>query len=208
MKKLFLFLSISLLIACSKDRKTTIGIQPFNNFPESISDSIASAINNVYNFKTVQLEIQQLPKTAFINVKSPRYRSDSLLKLLAKNKPDYIDYILGLTTQDISTTKRNKDGSTKKPLSRYSDWGVFGLGYRPGPSCIVSTFRYKTKNQSLFIERLQKICVHEIGHNLGLPHCTSGLKCVMQDAAETIKTIDNIELNLCISCKKQLKIDF
>jgi archaemetzincin len=205
MKKLFLLLSITTLISCSNDKKTLIGIQPFNDFPKAISDSISSAIKNVYQFETVQLQQQQLPKVAFINIKSPRYRADSLLKFLKRNKPDSISYILGLTTKDISTTKRDKDGSIKEPLSKYTDWGVFGLGYRPGPSSIVSTFRYKTNKRSLFIERLQKICVHELGHNLGLTHCTSGLKCVMQDAAETIKTVDNVEMKLCISCKKQLK---
>jgi archaemetzincin len=205
MKKLLFFLSSLFLITCTNDSKTIVGVQPFDEFPTTISDSISSAINKVYNFKTITLKQKELPQSAFTTIKSPRYRADSLLKFLKRTKPDSINYIIGLTTKDISTTKRNKDGSIKKPKSRYTDWGVFGLGYRPGTSCVVSTFRYKTKNNALYIQRLQKICVHEIGHNLGLPHCSSGDDCVMQDAAETIKTIDNVKMELCMSCKRQLK---
>lgn len=206
MKFIITLLLSLLLISCKHETKTLVAIQPFNNFPTYISDSIASAVRLIYNFETIQLEKRSLPKDAFINIKSPRYRADSLLKFLKRNKSDSINYILGLTTKDISTTKRNKDGSIKEPLYKYSDWGVFGLGYKPGVSSIVSTFRYKTKKQTLFIERLQKICTHELGHNLGLPHCKSGLECIMQDAAETIKTVDNVKMQLCSTCKKQLNI--
>lgn len=53
------------------------------------------------------------------------------------------------------------------------------------------------------MERLKKVTMHELGHNLGLPHCPNK-HCFMQDAAETIKTIDGVELNLCEECRDQL----
>lgn len=78
-----------------------------------------------------------------------------------------------------------------------------GLGFCLGKSCVVSTFRLKHTNQNIHLKRLQKVAVHEFGHNLGLPHCKDK-KCVMTDAVESIKTIDNVQLALCNKCQREL----
>ena len=113
--------------------------------------------------------------------------------------------MLGLIAKDISTTKRDRYGKVKKPESKYEDWGIFGLGYRPGSSAIVSTFRIRHNDRAKFQERFQKICIHEIGHNLGLKHCEFDDRCVMRDAAETIKTVDQVDLYLCGYCRTQIQ---
>lgn len=164
-------------------------------------DSISHTIQRIYGMDVVVLEGEALPKFAFVNVKSPRYRADKILAYLKKEKLDSTDLVLGLIEADISTTKRDASGNIKKPESKYEDWGVFGLGYRPGPSAIVSTFRFNNVDRDLFMERFQKICIHEVGHNLGLKHCEFDEKCVMRDAAETINTVDNVEMKLCSRCR-------
>lgn len=206
MKQLLIFFTLLTLFSCNSTETKKVGIQPFNKAPQYLIDSIESAIKQTYHFEVYQLNEQEIPQHAFTQVKSPRYRADTLIRFLKHNKPDTIDYILGITNKDISTTKKDKNGNIKKPHYKYKDWGVFGLGYVPGPSSIVSTYRYKKSAKQLFIERVQKISIHELGHNLGLPHCKSGNPCVMQDAAETIKTIDNVDLVLCTHCKQTLKI--
>jgi archaemetzincin len=141
-----------------------------------------------------------LPPEAFVQIKSPRYRADSLLRFLLKVKPDTVDYMMGLTSHDISTTKRDKGGRMLKPESKYRDWGVFGLGFRPGYSCVISTYRIHHEDSRKYMDRLIKICIHEFGHNVGLHHCpTPG--CVMQDAVETIKTVDTGSRELCSWCR-------
>lgn len=136
-----------------------------------------------------------------MHLKTPRYRADSLLIDLAQHKPDSLDYIIGLTQVDISTTKRDAQGQILTPIEKYTDWGIFGLGYRPGPSCVVSTYRLKHTNHTTFVSRLKKIAIHEIGHNTGLPHCQASPHCVMQDAVESIRTIDAADMQLCKSCR-------
>lgn len=169
-------------------------------------DTIKKAIHEVYGLTPSVLPAIEIPKETFVNIKSPRYRADKLIKLLKANKPDSIDHILGLISKDISTTKKGKNGQIKKPESSYRDWGIFGLGYRPGASCIVSTYRLKKKiSPDLFISRLKKVCLHELGHNFRLKHCTSGNPCLMQDAVESIKTIDKEPLSLCKNCLLKLK---
>ncbi|MCO6163326.1 matrixin family metalloprotease [Flavobacterium sp. NRK F7] len=180
----------------------TLGIQPYENFSVKMTDSIIQAISTIYNLKVVVLPIQKLPQKTFINQKSPRYRADSLIRFQKKNL-DTLNYILGLTHKDISTTKRDGNGNIKKPLYKYEDWGVMGLAYCPGTSGIVSTFRLKHKNPKVHMLRVKKIVIHELGHNLGLPHCPNK-KCVMTDAVESIATIDNAELALCSNCKRKI----
>ncbi|MBK8490020.1 MAG: hypothetical protein IPL49_03705 [Saprospirales bacterium] len=192
-------------ISCrSQPQHTTISLQPYGSFPEALLDTIQQTIGEVYSFQTEVLPNKSLPRSAFVNVKSPRYRADSLLRIIRKEMPRSADYVLGLTEKDISTTKRDANSEIKKPEYKYIDWGICGLGYCPGPCCVVSTFRLQTPDQKKFVERLKKICIHEIGHNLGLEHCTHSAGCVMRDAAETVKTIDLVELKLCTRCRARL----
>ena len=123
------------------DNLTKIGILPYNGMEKS------------YGFTVKILPSIQAPKNAFINLKNLSYRADSLIKyqktLIKKYK---ITHILGLCNFDISTTK------TREPLTKYQYWGIIGLVYRPGNSCIISPFRLKTNN----FERFNKVAIQSI----------------------------------------------
>lgn len=204
MKRFIIFILLLTTISCKNSSDSTyktVLLQPYKGVSSALVDSIKTSIETTYGFRVSVADEIALPSTAFVNSKSPRYRADSLLKYQLTIKSDSIDFILGLTNKDISTTKKDKNGNILQPESKYADWGIFGLGYRPGKSCIVSTFRLGTSDKKLKLTRLKKVCNHELGHNLGLPHCTASDSCVMRDAAESIKTIDNVLPTLCNSCK-------
>jgi archaemetzincin len=95
-------------------------------------------------------------------------------------------------------------GNTLEPKTKYEDWGVFGLGYMPGQSCVVSIFRTQKTSRKNFILRMKKISLHEIGHNLGLDHCDSK-RCAMRDAVESISTVDNVDAQLCDKCRGKIR---
>lgn len=197
------------LVSCSKfnggnnDAKTVVGIQAYTGFPKHKTQMIAKTIDSFYHVRSVILPEKKMYSQAFVNVKSPRYRADSIIYIEKRNLLDSLDYIIGLTEKDISTTKR-ENGKVLEPVSKYKDWGVMGLGFCPGKSCVVSSFRLKHKNEHLHLQRLKKVAVHEFGHNLGLPHCKDK-NCVMTDAVESIKTIDNASLALCDKCQSELE---
>ena len=205
--KLIILFQFIFLFGCQNERSNIIAIQPYEDFPETITDTLASMLQEKLKTKVYVLSPKPLPKDAFINVKSPRYRADKIIRILKKEKPDSVDYIIGLTRSDISTSKKNRNGKIKEPRSKYEDWGVFGLGFRPGPSCIVSNYRLKHQNQATYRDRLKKVALHEVGHNIGLKHCPSD-KCVMRDAVETIRTIDNVDLDFCPDCQKRVSKKF
>ncbi len=134
---------------------------------------------------------------AFVNIKSPRYRADSLLDLLKRDMPPKADFIIVITALDISTTKYEKFPLViQQPESKYRDWCVFGLGSCLGKSGVVSTFRVKTANNKQAFDRMQIIAIHEVGHNLGIKHCPDK-SCVMTDAVESVSTADNVKRRLC-----------
>ena len=190
-------------INLEKEDHHIIGLQPLDGFDNILIDSISNSLKTVYGYRVVILENIKLPSRSFVQIKTPRYRADSLLRYLLKIKPDTIDFIMGLTNQDISTSKKDQYGHIKQPESKYLDWGIFGLGFLRGKSSVISSYRIRDKEYTKFIKRLTKVCVHEFGHNLGLNHCQTA-KCVMQDAAETIKTIDSENIDLCAKCKRKL----
>jgi archaemetzincin len=76
-------------------------------------DTIKQDYEKFFNRKVVILNKTDIPQSTFVNIKSPRYRADLLIRYLRKNKPDSIDYIVGLIAKDISTTKKDKNGNIK-----------------------------------------------------------------------------------------------
>ena len=205
MRVSFVLLLFALLTGCKKhiSTETTIAIQPIGTVAAYKLSEAHRALEEAYQCRVVMLQSISPASEAFVNIKTPRYRADKLIARLKENKPDTLDYIIGITELDISTKKRDALGRIKEPKSRYEDFGIFGLGYCPGKSCIVSTFRLGTDAEKLK-SRLTKICVHEIGHNLGLPHCPDK-KCVMTDAVEKLSTVDAAKNELCASCRKRIE---
>ncbi len=196
-------IAIILLNSACKQEVQVVALQPLGNISQSQLDLVKAALDSVYEVKVIILASKPPFEAAYTSFKGPRYRADTTIAILRREKPDSVDFVMGLTSKDVCITKYAADGSIKKPASKYTDFGIFGLGYRPGSACVISTFRLGDFNTPLTKNRLAKVCVHELGHNFGLPHCPDK-KCVITDAVESIATVDNAELKLCDKCKKQL----
>ena len=95
-------------------------------------------------------------------------------------------------------------------------YGIIGLGKlgKPGQNLstkecrlalIISTSRIKKTTKDNFRKRLTKVVIHEIGHNLSLPHCKYQTTCVMVDAGGKVTTIDKANEAFCHRCRKIIK---
>ncbi|KAF2328908.1 Zn-dependent protease [Flavobacterium ginsenosidimutans] len=162
-----------------------IVIQPLGNFQQKQTQKVFAEIKAI-NPKVVLMENIDFPEKSFYKPRN-RYRADSIIKNL-KNNIGKDSVIVGLSHFDISTTK-----------NRIKDWGIMGLGYRPGKACVVSDFRLSRKNKN---EQFYKLVLHELGHTEGLPHCKIQT-CLMRDAEG--RNPFNQEKSFCKDCKSFLK---
>lgn len=167
-------------------------IQPYDT--ESGITSLCKELqNDLYelmpeaDYAVESLPVKPIPQSAYYAPRN-RYRAD---KIIALQRAEYKGYnnivIMGVTKKDISTT-----------VHGYKDYGIMGLGYKPGNSCVVSSFRIPDK------KNLHKVVLHEFLHSRGLPHCQKDDPlCYMKDA----KGKGNVAIQqyLCPSCKKNLQ---
>ena len=187
-----IILGFCLLQMCSCDNRDKtwerknvfIDIQPFEDISSEKVQLVTKQIKEFYPFVNIKPAVS-LPKTSYYFPRN-RYRADSLIRFLRNNTEDK-HVTIGLTNKDISTTN---DG--------VKDWGVMGLGFRPGNACVVSTFRL---NKSRLDSQFYKVCIHELGHTSGLDHCQAKA-CFMQDAEGGNKT-DELSV-FCNKCRKHL----
>lgn len=166
------------------------------NFDET--NLIKPIIDKITSFYHLPLKLKKssLPSFAYFKERN-RYKADSLLNYLAFLDAGKSRFTAGLTSKDISTT----NGSNP-------DWGIFGLGSLSAKVCITSSFRLKRNaTQSLLTERIQKVILHEIGHNYGLRHCITPYPCFMKAAEGKISKVDDEPMDMCKFCRKKIKLD-
>jgi archaemetzincin len=192
MKKLLFIVPVALIVLTSYyylKPVTKINIQPLGAVSPVYINQIKKSVKSFYGFDCVVKPKKEITKDMLSRVTK---RIDA--KKALRNNLSF-DNLLIITEKDIC---HNKDKANP-------EWGIFGLGLRPGKTCIISTFRLKrgvTKQKTL--ERLEKVALHEIGHNLGLNHCDNNKKCMMNDACGTITQVDNEKVWFCEKCRKQL----
>ncbi|HLO43854.1 MAG TPA: hypothetical protein VK175_05930 [Leadbetterella sp.] len=160
-------------------------VQPFEDFSPKMTSVVYEKLKTIH--KTVILKSSiKLPESAYYKPRN-RFKAQKILDYFSK-KAHSDTVTIGLTNRDISITKANNQDS-----------GIMGLGFCPGSSCVVSTFRLRKKNLK---EQFIKLSLHELGHTQGLPHCEN-LTCYMRDAKG--KNVFDEETDFCLKCKSFLK---
>jgi archaemetzincin len=131
-----------------------------------------------------------LPEKAF-DKKRKQYRSDVILSKIqsyaAKRKD--LNSVLGVVDADIFVSELNF---------------VFGEAACPGKAALISLWRLKPEfsrdpsNMEVFAARALKEAIHELGHTLGLRHCSRSL-CVMYFSNSIFDT-DRKQSAFCDEC--------
>ncbi|MCW5943623.1 MAG: matrixin family metalloprotease [Fimbriimonadaceae bacterium] len=141
--------------------------------------AVHEALEAKYNVRVVVAAGQPMPKDAYYPPRK-RYRADRIIESLAK-RPEW--RVIGVTDKDVSAAAHG-----------VKDYGLMGLGYIGGRSCVVSSFRAK--------RHIGRVAVHEFGHTLGLDHCPTP-KCLMRDGEGTGRNIIGSD-RFCDECAKTI----
>lgn len=193
----FLIVVFLFLTSCNSTKNVkekTIALITLAEKEHEFLPDLKKNIESFYGCKVVIIPHKNAPVSAY-EMESRYYHADSLLKFLSDYLAPEFDCIQGVLDGDIAINHG---------INRH--WKVFGLGYCPGNSSVISPYRMYGNNASLqqVKQRLLNVSIHEIGHNLGLKHCPD-TACLMKDAKSSIKNIEG-KKTLCVNCKKILDI--
>ncbi len=119
-----------------------------------------------------------------------QYNAKLILRRLLNHLPKNSIRFMGLTQIDLFV-----------PILKY----VFGVAQMHGPCSVISTHRLlpefyeEAPNQGLFLERVQKTALHELGHSFGLTHCRDR-HCIMYSSTK-VQDTDLKKMDFCPSCR-------
>jgi len=166
-----------------------VEIVPLEMTDQGVLSALAEEIPRAFPLKAQVGAAGNLPDGSLDNQRG-QYHATRILEHLAASGGDAFR-LLGITSVDLFT-----------PILKY----VFGEAMLPGRAALVSIYRLGSqpsgptpgKNRELFINRVLKEGIHELGHTFGLTHCREPT-CVMAASLDA-NHIDAKSTRLCYYC--------
>lgn len=164
------------------------------NFEKAFIDSIAESISREYRLP-VAIKESHSELSEFYDPMRRQYNGNELMKELDSwSSLNYIKNI-GLFRVDLFI-----------PILTY----IFGQAALNGKIGVASLYRLRNeqygikKDETLLLERFQKVIIHELGHMFGLVHCHFPT-CVMRSSTY-VEDIDQKSQHLCSKCRNEAGI--
>jgi archaemetzincin len=171
--------------------KTIVHITPLGDVDESYILFAKKSIEAFYPEITCVIDKKEELTPDILAASGTRYEAGKIITKYKSNKN-----ILLITNVDIAYFNKVKN---------IKEYGIIGYAFRPGTTCVVSTFRIKRNGKVKLMDRLHKVVLHEIGHNLNIPHCENSKECLMHAADGTVTQIDREKIWICDMCRKKIK---
>ena len=178
-----------------------IALQPLGPYNDYELTILRGQLSSFFKIQVIILDPMEIPHQ-FRDSVQDRYSADSLVKFLSRFQNDTIINVVGVTHKKIYTIEEKVE-EKNKPSNQKSSKLIFGLGLVSGNSSIVSDYRLMSTDRNLYNNRLRKVIIHEIGHNLGLTHCTN-TTCLMSETNGDLINLNKLGGDFCATCRKKL----
>ncbi len=177
-----------------KPFRVLIGILD-DDVPLNVLEKASSTVRNVLRETLPELipvevglaRVEGVLKEETYNPIRGQYRGDIVLRRLEKVKKPGWTRVVGVTSRDLYAPGLNF---------------VFGQARYPGRVAVVSTARLAHPDERAFVKRLATEILHELGHTVGLGHC-SDPSCVMS-FSNHVGEVDEKGPGFCPSCAEVL----
>jgi len=171
-----------------------ITLRPSNNLNEETVRRIKVQVENVFHCPTAIIKDFNHLSHAY-NIQRKQYLASKLIKSLIGNTKVKNEKVIGIVDVDLYSPHLNF---------------VFGEADYFSSTAIMSLYRLRQEyygqpaDEDLLIARACKEIIHELGHTLGLQHC-SNPECVMY-FSNALADTDRKESYFCENCRPKFRI--
>ncbi|MEN8227575.1 MAG: archaemetzincin family Zn-dependent metalloprotease [Bacteroidota bacterium] len=169
-----------------------IVINNHGNFEKDFLQKIVSGVTQEF-LLPVTIEESHMDITEFYDPMRRQYDGNRILKELDSHSSSPHLKKIGLFRVDLCI-----------PILTY----IFGQAPLNGKTGIASLYRLRNeqygmkKDESLLLDRFEKVTIHELGHLFGLVHCHVP-PCVMRSSTY-VEDLDQKSQNLCKKCRTEI----
>jgi len=172
----------------------SVAIVPLGRVDPEILMSLCKRLEQIFGKINCRVEATLPPIEQAYDSTRQQYDSSKILAVLDRMSVDIeADRVLGVAEFDLYVPRLNF---------------VFGEAQCPGKVALISLFRLKPqfysldRDDELFMQRITKEAVHELGHTMGYGHCSSA-DCIMF-FSNTIADTDRKSTRFCERCTRIL----
>ncbi len=158
-----------------------VSILPVGEVEEEILQELSEGLRGG-GLRVTLLPSQKVPSKA-LNRRRKQYRGSAFLEMAGRYDGKHV---LVVTDVDLYA----------EPLNF-----VFGQAEMGGRAAVISLHRLRSADRGLFLLRVMKEALHELGHNNDLSHCTDD-RCVMR-FSNTLEDTDRKGPGFCGECESR-----
>ena len=166
-----------------------ICIQPIGKIDNDVILMLEQSLGDIFDTEILLSNKRlELPEASY-NPARKQFDSTKILSFMIEAIKATSTHVLGVTDVDLYVPGLNF---------------VFGQAQCPGTFAVISVHRLQHPDEAIFLNRVFKEAVHELGHTLGLAHCDNP-RCVMHFSNSLMDT-DIKGKQFCERCRNRIKL--